>query len=136
MQALYALSLLIILFLVSRPEKYTEPPPVPENIVELLINGVQRGDADLVPLETLFIDDIGQGLHRARFMFFNTRTFTGAQYDVEARVSQVGNVVITKMTQAARPDYNWGFKPDTYQSFEVIDSSVASALAKYQEKKE
>jgi hypothetical protein len=109
--------------------------PIQTDIVQVILEEVQRSLTDVVPIETLFVTRQGEDTYNSRFMFFNTSGFYGVQYDVQARVKQDGSVSIMSMTETARPDYSSAYVPDKYQSFDVIqanlDKQLKDALTSY-----
>jgi hypothetical protein len=117
-----------------RSDSYTEDSsgaqpgdPVPPDVIQALIEKVQESDPDIVPLETLFINAAGGGDYTARFMFFNSRTFTGSQIDVRANASEDGTVRILSMTATARPT-DRSFEADKYKTWDSIQDSLDGQL--------
>jgi hypothetical protein len=130
--------LLFLIFNGSKFDTYTDDAAVsgeavPPDVIQAIIEKVQEADPDIVPLETLFVNSRGNGDYTARLMFFNTRSFTGHQYDVEAQVGQDGTVGILSTTAAARP-MDRSYEPDKYKSWESVqeglDSQLKSLLSK------
>jgi hypothetical protein len=102
------------------------------NIIQVIIEGIQKEHPDEVPLETLFINKVGNDTYSARFMFLNTQGYFGTQYDVQAKVSSEGSVVITNMSTSAEVDkYDSGFTPyipDTYGDYSDITKNLDARL--------
>jgi hypothetical protein len=98
------------------------------NIIQVIIEAIQKEHPDEVPLETLFINKVGNDNYSARFMFLNTQGYYGTQYDVQAKVSSEGAVAITNMSTSAEVDkYDSGFtpyKPDTYGDYSDITKTL------------
>lgn len=125
----------VIMFLIFDRKKYdtytddaaVAGDAVPPDVIQAIIEKVQETDPDIVPLETLFINSRGNGDYTARFMFFNTRSFTGHQYDVESQVDQDGSVRILSTTLAARP-MDRSYEPDKYKSWDAVQDGIDSQL--------
>jgi hypothetical protein len=98
------------------------------NIIQVIIEAIQKEHPDEVPLETLFINKVGNDNYSARFMFLNTQGYFGTQYDVQAKVTSEGAVVITNMSTSAEVDkYDSGFTPyksDTYGDYSDITKTL------------
>ena len=52
----------------------------------------------------------------------------GEQIDVQARVNQNGSVDILAQTPVAQVDYSKAYKPDRYESWEVIQNALDAQL--------
>lgn len=102
------------------------------DIIQVIIEAIQKDHPDEVPLETLFINKVGNETYSARFMFLNTQGYFGTQYDVQAKVSSEGSVIITDMSTTAQVDkYDSGFTPytsDTYGDYSDITKSLDGRL--------
>jgi len=101
---------------------------IPPDIIQVIIEAIQKEHPDEVPLETLFINKVGNDNYSARFMFLNTQGYFGTQYDVQARVTSEGSVAITNMSTSAEVDkYDSGFTPyktDTYGDYSDITKTL------------
>lgn len=115
---------------------------VPPDIIQVIIEAIQKEHPDEVPLETLFINKTGDDRYSARFMFLNTQGFFGTQYDVQAEVSaKEGIAHIVGMSTSAQVDkYDAGFtayKPDQYTDYtyisKALDAKLTSELKNYRE---
>ena len=114
---------------------------VSPNIIQAIIESIQKDHPDEVPLETLFINSKALGEYSARFMFFNTVGYFGTQYDVQAKVSPEGSVQILNVSASAHVDnYDSGFtpyKPDQYQDYtdisKTLDNKLQSELTNYRQ---
>ena len=112
---------------------------VSPDIIQAIIEAVQKQSPDEVPLETLFINMTGPDTFSTRFMFFNTQGYFGTQYDVQARVTPEGSVQIINMSTSAQVDkYDSGFtpfKPDSYTDYSDItktsDAKLQSELTNF-----
>jgi hypothetical protein len=102
------------------------------DIIQVIIEAIQKEHPDEVPLETLFINKVGNETYSARFMFLNTQGYFGTQYDVQAKVSSEGSVIITDMSTSAQVDkYDSGFTPyisDNYGAYSDITKNLGSRL--------
>lgn len=98
------------------------------NIIQVIIEAIQKEHPDEVPIETLFINKVGNDNYSARFMFLNTQGYFGTQYDVQAKVSSEGSVAITNISTSAEVDkYDSGFTPyksDTYGDYSDIKKTL------------
>jgi len=109
------------------------------DIIQVIIEKIQKAKPDEYPLETLFINKTGSDSYSARFMFMNTQGYFGTQYDVQAKVFEDGTVNVVNMTETAQVDqFDAGFtsfRPDKYQKYEDInanlDSQLKSAIENY-----
>jgi hypothetical protein len=118
-----------------------EKQGVPPDIIQVIIEAIQKEHPDEVPLETLFINSIGEGRYSARFMFLNTQGFFGTQYDVQAEVTKEGTAHIASMSTTAQVDkYDAGFtayKSDQYTDYtdisKALDAKLSSELKNYRE---
>jgi len=126
---------LIILFLIwndrqtaSYDAEVMTAERVPPDVTQVIIEKIQSSDPDMVPLETLFINHQGDGVYNSRFMFFNTKHFYGTQYDVQAKVENDGSVTIMDRKDTAVADYARAYKPDQYQSWDVIQNNLDKQL--------
>jgi hypothetical protein len=114
---------------------------IPPDIIQVIIEGIQKEHPDEVPLETLFINRVGEDRYSARFMFMNTQGFYGTQYDVQAQVSNEGSVHITSMSASAQVEqYDSGFtpyRPDQYTDYvdikKTMDDKLKSELVNYRQ---
>jgi hypothetical protein len=102
------------------------------DIIQVIIEAIQKEHPDEVPIETLFINKVGDDAYSARFMFLNTQGYFGTQYDVQAKVSTEGSVVVTSMSTTAEVDkYDSGFtpyKPDTYGDYSDITKNLNARM--------
>ena len=102
------------------------------DIIQVIIEAIQKEHPDEVPIETLFINKVGNDAYSARFMFLNTQGYFGTQYDVQAKVSSEGSVVVTSMSTTAQVDkYDSGFtpyKPDTYGDYSDITKNLDARM--------
>jgi hypothetical protein len=102
------------------------------DIIQVIIEAIQKEHPDEVPIETLFINKVGDDAYSARFMFLNTQGYFGTQYDVQAKVSSEGSVVVTNMSTTAEVDkYDSGFtpyKPDTYGDYSDITKNLDARM--------
>ena len=111
------------------------------NIIQAVIEAVQKDKPDEVPLETLFINMVGNNTYSCRFMFLNTQGYFGTQYDVNATVTPEGSVSINQISTSAQVDnYDAGFTPyksDRYMDYGDITKSTENRfqqeLTKYRE---
>ena len=94
------------------------------NIIQAVIEAIQKDKPDEVPLETLFVNVQPDGSYNSRFMFYNTKHFYGTQYDVNAKVGQDGSVEILKIGDSAQIDPTAGYKPDKYQPWVDVQSNL------------
>jgi len=101
---------------------------IPPEITGAIIEKFQSENPDLYPIETLFVNPQKDNVFDSRFMFFNTKHFYGAQYDIQARVDEDGSVKILKKTETADPGY--GYVPDKYQPWSGIQGTLDAQLKK------
>lgn len=114
---------------------------IPPDVIQVIIEAVQKLHPDEVPLETLFINKNGEDKYNARFMFTNTQGFFATQYDVSAQVASEGTVSILNISSTAQVDnYDSGFTPykaDTYTDYTDIskfkESKLQSELTNYRQ---
>ena len=129
--------LLVIAFLVwngRQTATYAQEPAyqtgdrVSPDVTQVIIDAVIATKDDFRPLETLFINHQGEGVYNSRFMFLNTKNYYGEQLDVQARVNQDGSVNILSQTPTAKVDYSKAYKPDRYESWEVVQNALDAQL--------
>lgn len=101
---------------------------VSPDVTQVIIEAVTATKDNYMPLETLFINHQGDGVYNSRFMFLNTKNYYGEQIDVQARVNQNGSVDIMKQTPTAQMDYSKAYKPDRYESWEVVQNALDAQL--------
>jgi len=104
--------------------------PVSPDVTQVIIEQVQKRLPTTYPLETLYIKSRGGNVYDARFMFFNTEGYYGTQYDVKASVGSGGDVQILSQSETAVTGdaANPGYKPDKYQSYEIIEANLDQQL--------
>jgi hypothetical protein len=116
---------------------YEEPsaPPVPPNVIQVIIEALQKNEPWLQPVETIYITPKAgaqSGItYDARILFLDTRGFFGVQYDVTAGVSPAGGVQIISKTSSSSPDRGGPFQsyaPDKYQTYDDINKSLNEQL--------
>lgn len=132
------LLLLVIAFLVwnqRQTSKFEGQEPMSQtgdrvspDVTQVILDAVTATKDDYRPIETLFINHQGEGVYNSRFMFLNTKNFYGEQIDVQARVNQNGSVDILAQTPVAQVDYSKAYKPDRYESWEVIQNALDAQL--------
>jgi len=102
---------------------------VPLEVIQAVIEKFQKTQEDMVPIETLFFTPVGDGKYNARLMFLNTRHFFGQQFDIQASIDDSGAVTITNTeTTSDAVSYMNAYVPDSYQSFDTIQSSIDEQL--------
>lgn len=104
---------------------------IPPEITGAIIEKFQSSNPDLYPIETLFVNaQSDDKVFDSRVMFFNTKHFYGAQYDIQARVNDNGSVDILKQTETAQSDPGYGYVPDKYQPWNAIQGTMDAQLKK------
>jgi len=98
--------------------------PVPPLVVQAIIEKVQSMKPDMAPIDTVFVNIQPDGSYKSRIMFFDTKHFLGAQYDVSAKVDQDGSVNILKIGDSATIDPTAGYKPDKYQDWTEVTTNL------------
>jgi len=99
--------------------------PVPMDVIQAVIEEFQSTQEDMVPIETLYFKSVSEGVYSARLMFMNTRHYFGQQFDIQATISPLGEVTINKTESTSDPiSYVNSYKPDSYQSYVGIDTSL------------
>ena len=131
-------AILGILFLNSSSiAGFAEPvtPQVPPNVIQVIIEALQRQEPWLQPVETIYVtpkSGAQSGItYDARLLFLDTRGFFGVQYDVTAGVSPEGAVQILSKTSSSSPDRSGPFQsyaPDKYQPYEDINQALNDQL--------
>lgn len=109
--------------------------PVPPLVVQAIIEKVQSMKPDMAPIDTVFVNVQPDGSYNSRIMFFDTKHFLGAQYDISAKVNTDGSVDILKIGDSATVDPTAGYKPDVYQPWvdvqKNLDTQFQGALQGY-----
>jgi hypothetical protein len=110
--------------------------PVSPNIIQVIIEALQKAEPWLQPVETIYITPKtgtqGGVTYDARLMFLDTRGFFGIQYDVTASVSPAGAVTLLSKVASSSPDRSGPFQsytPDKYQPFADVQSDLNQQLA-------
>jgi hypothetical protein len=111
-------------------------PAVSPNIIQVIIEAIQKTEPWLQPVETIYITpktgSQGGVVYDARLMFLDTRGFFGTQYDLTASVSPAGAVTILSKASSSSPDRSGPFQsyaPDKYQPFADVQSDLNQQLA-------
>jgi hypothetical protein len=111
-------------------------PAVSPNIIQVIIEAIQKTEPWLQPVETIYITpktgSQGGVVYDSRLMFLDTRGFFGTQYDVTASVSPAGSVTILSKTSSSSPDRSGPFQsyaPDKYQPFADVQADLNQQLA-------
>lgn len=104
--------------------------PVSPDVIQVIIEKVQKSLPTIYPIETLYIKSQGDGKYDARLMFFNTDGYYGTQYDVSAKISDDGSVSILNQSETATvgDSNNPGYVADAYQSYDVIEANLDRQL--------
>ena len=104
--------------------------PVSPDVIQVIIEKVQKSLPTIYPIETLFIKSQGGGKYDARLMFFNTDGYYGTQYDVQAKIADDGSVSILNQSETATTgdSANPGYVADSYQSYDVIEANLDRQL--------
>lgn len=120
----------------TAPSLYAEVAPVSPNIIQVIIEAIQKAEPWLQPVETIYITPKtgtqGGVTYDARLMFLDTRGFFGIQYDVTASVSPAGAVTLLSKVASSSPDRNGPFQsytPDKYQPFADVQADLNQQLA-------
>jgi hypothetical protein len=108
---------------------------VSPDVIQTIIESLQKDDRDLEPIETVFIkprtDNTGSMFYDARFLFLNTRGYFGVQFDISARVNQDGSLRIVSKNNASGIDRSGPFNPytaDKYLPFPEVEASLDKQL--------
>ena len=121
----------------TTPSLYAaEVAPVSPNIIQVIIEALQKAEPWLQPVETIYITPKtgtqGGVTYDARLMFLDTRGFFGIQYDVTASVSPAGAVTLLSKVASSSPDRSGPFQsytPDKYQPFADVQADLNQQLA-------
>ena len=93
-----------ILLYVMRGEKAPSKPKREGFEIEILqntLNKIQEKESDIYPVDTVYFNRKSDGSgYSGRFMFFNTKDFTGVQYDVET-----DGTSLTSLKKMVPPNY-------------------------------
>jgi len=129
---------LVVAFLVwnSRVNvsSYTAPvvsgdAPVSPDIIQAIIEKVQQTKPNEYPLETVFVTPQADGSYISRFMFFNTKLFSGSQYDIKAKVGSDGSVDISDIGATSKIDLSTAYTPDEYMPYKNVQDNTSAQLA-------
>jgi hypothetical protein len=111
------------------PVEQMSNAPVSPDVIQAIIEKVQQTKPDEYPLETIFVSPQTDGSYSTRLMFFNTRKFSGSQYDIKAKIVADGSVELLNVDPSATIDTTTGFKPNTYKPYADIQKNTSSQLA-------
>jgi hypothetical protein len=93
-----------VLLYLSKDKRLIASPPKKEMFqVEALqnaLNMLYERDQNIYPIDTVYFNDNQNGTFSGRFMFLNTRDFSGVQYDVETNGTQ-----LTSVSKSIPPNY-------------------------------
>jgi hypothetical protein len=98
--------------------------PVPPNVVQGIIAKVQMLKPDYAPIDTVFINRQTDGSYAARILFFNTKKFFGAQFDITARVATDGTIEILDIGASTQVDSGTGYKQDKYREWKDVQDNL------------
>ena len=122
----------IVLFLVTNRQTVRETyavgdtvltAPVSPEIVQAIIETFQATNPNLHPIDTVFVNTQPEGGYVARILFYNTKYFFGAQYDITATLQNDGTMNIKTADKTATVDPSYGYKTDDYQSWQDVEVS-------------
>lgn len=104
--------------------------PVSPDVIQVIIEKVQKSLPTIYPIETLYVKSQGDGKYDARLMFFNTDGYYGTQYDVKAKISDDGSVSIISQSETATTGdaANPGYVADAYQPYDMIEANLDRQL--------
>jgi len=113
----------------------TRVAPVPPLVVQAIIEKFQELKPDFAPIDTVFVNIQPDGSYKSRIMFFNTKQFFGAQFDINAKVNDDGSVNILDVGDANTIEATMGYKPGAYQTWtdvqKNLDAQFEGALQGY-----
>ena len=128
-------AILGILFFNSKSSPFEDLPSISPNIIQVIIEAIQKDEPWMQPVETIYITPKTQSqagvVYEGRFLFLDTRGFYGVQYDVGATLSPGGNVTIVSKTASSAPDRSGPFQsyaPDKYQPFADVQADLSQQL--------
>lgn len=98
--------------------------PVPPNVVQGIISKVQMLKPDYAPIDTVFVNRQTDGTYAARILFFNTKKFFGAQFDITARLNKDGVVEILDIGASTQVDSGTGYKLDKYREWKDVQDNL------------
>jgi len=114
-------------------QETTQVQAIPPDVIEVMIEQIQEKYPDYVPVDTLYVNSVGQDTYSGRFMFFDSRHFFGTQIDCQSRINAQEQVLLS-MTPSVQVDlYDAGFtpfRPDNYQEYSGIKQAIESELQK------
>ena len=62
-------------------------------------------------------------------MFFNTKLFSGSQYDIKAKVGSDGSVDISDIGATSKIDLSTAYTPDEYMPYKNVQDNTSAQLA-------
>jgi hypothetical protein len=93
-----------VLLYLSRDKRLLPLPPKKEmfqlEALQNALNMLHERDKYIYPIDTVYFNDNGNGKFSGRFMFLNTRDFSGVQYDIETDGTQ-----LTSVSKSVPPNY-------------------------------
>jgi hypothetical protein len=61
-------------------------------VMQNVMNQIKTTEPDIYPIDTVYFHDTGNGSYTGRFMFFNTKDYSGVQYDVQTKGSDIVSI--------------------------------------------
>jgi hypothetical protein len=98
--------------------------PVPPLVVQAIIEKFLELKPDFAPIDTVFVNIQPDGSYKSRMMFFNTKHFFGAQYDINAKVNDDGSVNIINVGDSGAVESSAGYKPGKYQEWTDVQKNL------------
>lgn len=81
---------------------------------------------DIVPIDTVFINQGPDNTYDARISFFNKKHFYGVQYDMKAKVDQGGSVNIISFGDSPQVEASAGYAGGSYQNWQSVTDNLNS----------
>lgn len=99
---------------------------VSPSIVQAIISKFQEAMPNMAPIDTVFVNAQPDGSYNSRILFYNTKYFFGAQYDINAKVGADGSASIINMSDSKQAVSSDGYTPPTYQTWTEVQDNMSS----------
>ena len=99
---------------------------VSPSIVQAIISKFQEAMPTMAPIDTVFVNAQPDGSYNSRILFYDTKHFFGAQYDINAKVGADGTASIINMSDSKQVTSSDGYTPPTYQTWTEVQDNMSA----------
>jgi hypothetical protein len=99
---------------------------VSPSIVQAIIAKFQEAMPTMEPIDTVFVNVQPDGSYNSRILFFDTKHFFGAQYDINSKVNEDGTASIINIGDSKQATPSNGYTGSTYQSWTEVQDNMSA----------